>query len=855
MSELKAKPIPLPRPAASEEPTGARQIANMKDQRLRDHHAERELVRWAVDDADARPDILDRASPELFTQGTVRRVYECLQELYLNGRDVNPASLASMVQVKTPSRELAAVAEELQRVLECPREDSPDNLVLRLQTCQKCRLLHQNVLQEGLRRFMANESIDDILDFVSDQLLSVDTGAPKHQMTVKDAAQQVLENILNPKTADMGLRTGLESWDLQFGGVKKDRMYVIGGYTGAGKCLGYGTKVMMYDGTFKEVQDIQVGEQLMGPDSTPRNVLSTCTGQEQMYWIRQNKGEDYRVNESHILTLRDTRTKRPIHAGIYWENGIKKKNVVGYQDREQAVIDISVRELLTKPKSFFHYWKGFKTPGVEFSKPQNLAIDPYYLGVWLGDGTSKNCTVITNVEPEIEAWLQEFAEANGMVYTKCLQNNRTPTLRLKNKQYTRSSKFIESFRAYGLEGNKHIPHEYLVSSREERLALLAGLIDTDGSYNGKAFEITQKRKELAQQITQLARSLGFYTKITEKTATMKRKDGTRYECLVYRITLYGNDLSVIPCKVIRKQATVSTRKSDALTTGIRIEKDIVDTYYGFTIDGDHRFLLSDLTVTHNTAVVTDFIWRLLSFNPGNVAICFFSLEMSTPRIVQRVYSRIAHVSVNRQDDHKKPGHTPLTQNEQNRLVQAFGDLAAWSDQGAWKVEYASISARQIRSRGRRFALQNKGKHLVFILDHIGLVDKTSADNRVEFDRIMDALKDLQRQYGATTIPLIQLKKETESPSNRTNYYRPNSSFIMESVGVEAMADAVILLWRPSKFHKEFPTIPYAGVPDWDPQGKLVGIIAKNRDGAAHNDIIWQANMAFNELGDLDDSGL
>jgi hypothetical protein len=79
--------------------------------------------------------------------------------------------------------------------------------------------------------------------------------------------------------------------------------------TGYGKCNGLNTPIIMYDGNIKMVQDIKVGELLMGDNSTPREVLSLARGKEQMYKIIQNTGDDYIVNESHILSLQMTRPK------------------------------------------------------------------------------------------------------------------------------------------------------------------------------------------------------------------------------------------------------------------------------------------------------------------------------------------------------------------------------------------------------------------------------------------------------------------------------------------------------------------------------------------------------------------
>ena len=73
---------------------------------------------------------------------------------------------------------------------------------------------------------------------------------------------------------------------------------------GFGKCLGINTPIMMSDGNFKMVQDIQIGDKLMGDDSTPRNVLSLARGKEQMYKISSKKGDEYIGVPLHYLSIR-----------------------------------------------------------------------------------------------------------------------------------------------------------------------------------------------------------------------------------------------------------------------------------------------------------------------------------------------------------------------------------------------------------------------------------------------------------------------------------------------------------------------------------------------------------------------
>ncbi|MBU2843298.1 MULTISPECIES: DEAD/DEAH box helicase [Acidithiobacillus] len=86
--------------------------------------------------------------------------------------------------------------------------------------------------------------------------------------------------------------------------LENDRHPACIAATGAGKCLGKDTPVLLYSGEVVPVQDVQIGDLLMGPDSGPRTVLSLARGRENLYCVHQTNGDDYVVNESHILSLR-----------------------------------------------------------------------------------------------------------------------------------------------------------------------------------------------------------------------------------------------------------------------------------------------------------------------------------------------------------------------------------------------------------------------------------------------------------------------------------------------------------------------------------------------------------------------
>lgn len=357
-------------------------------------------------------------------------------------------------------------------------------------------------------------------------------------------------------------------------------------------CLGLGTKVMMYDGTFKEVQDIIPGDQLMGPDSKPRNVMSLCRGKEQMYWIHQSNGMSYRVNENHILSLKRVIPARYSKKTINGKRVLDKTKLL--KEKEVKIENISVVDYLNSSTNFKIQTEGYVPERIDFpEKP--LEIDPYYFGLWLADGNTSDIKAITNTDIEIIEYLKTVDPD--------LYNNKNSeiTHRVTNEHSGFNEKFKKIYNLTNISSlkEKYIPEEYIYNSYENRMKLIAGFIDGDGHYAGKCYDITIKHKKMAEQLTYILRTLGFRVYLRNKNATMKRKDGTIYRCLVYRLSFSA--YKEIPCKIERKKYKNDRRiYKNPLHTEIFVEKDIIDNYYGFTLDGDHLFLLEDLTVTHNT---------------------------------------------------------------------------------------------------------------------------------------------------------------------------------------------------------------------------------------------------------------
>jgi intein/homing endonuclease len=368
-------------------------------------------------------------------------------------------------------------------------------------------------------------------------------------------------------------------------------------FCGSGKCTGLNTPIIQYDGTIKMVQDIVVGDLLMGDDSTPRKVLTLARGREQMYRVIPTKGDSYVVNESHILSLKCS-------------TNFNKKYT------KDSIHDISVLDFLKLPPTFHGRAGpliGYRVP-ITFPK-KVVYLEPYALGYWLGDGNSAGA-VITTEDAEVVDYFRDYAER---LDCNIRQGTDSVTTRY-SLHYSISGKIDDNnkrqpnhlmllLRKYNLINNKHIPHDYKCNERQVQLELLAGLMDSDGTNSNNTYEIIQKNETLLDDIIYLARSLGFaaYKRECKKSCMYK---GEKREGTYYRTIIHGKGLEEIPVKCPRKKVTPRQQIKNALHTRIRLEKLEVDDYYGFEIDGNRRFVLGDCTVTHNTVMALKIVEQI-----------------------------------------------------------------------------------------------------------------------------------------------------------------------------------------------------------------------------------------------------
>ena len=395
---------------------------------------------------------------------------------------------------------------------------------------------------------------------------------------------------------------------------------------GSGKCLKRGTPIMLSDGSIKKVEEIVPGELLMGDDSTPRTVLSIARGRDKMYDVIPVKGEKYTGNSEHILCLQASgfpKLSRNNHTAntnynIQWLENNKfmsktftfneaknneeemkvaaqefYKKILENPATNDNVYEVAIKDYLNLSNKLKALLKGYKVP-IDFPEKE-LPMDPYMIGYWLGDGSSRDAVISCQDSTVLHYFANNLAK-----YDISLHYRSQYDYGISGNGNYRNNKFSNVLKDENMLNNKHIPMLYKCNSRENRLKLLAGLLDSDGnlSENG-GFEFTQKNETLMDDVIYLARSLGFSCyKATKNTSWTY--NGVKQEGTAFRIQINGNGIEEIPTLIPRKKAAPRKQIKDVLVTGIKVEYVNEDDYYGFTLDGNCRYVLGDFTVTHNT---------------------------------------------------------------------------------------------------------------------------------------------------------------------------------------------------------------------------------------------------------------
>lgn len=321
---------------------------------------------------------------------------------------------------------------------------------------------------------------------------------------------------------------------------------VITGAPGTGKCLGKDTKVLLYDGALKNVQDLTMTDVLLGDDSTPRHIQNLCQGQEDLYKIH-TPTYTYVVNASHILSC------------------INEKG---------EFIDLCLTDVLSSETPLYGYKVSY-----ELESPVSSEVDPYILGYAL---TSLQQQIPT-VRLRQDAAFQYFSSFQAV------------TRVAGTFEYKLNLSLFQDWMFSPDALETYLLHLDNVS----QYVLLSGFLDAhDRDYDH--YEITLYLPQTFFVTTILLRLLdklgiAYHTSPTSYTA---HDQNLRLDPVLVELTI---ETGSIP-NFLHEHNWCPPNRRQVLSFPMTIEPIGQGDYYGFELDGNQRFLLENGTVTHNTTI-------------------------------------------------------------------------------------------------------------------------------------------------------------------------------------------------------------------------------------------------------------
>jgi len=719
------------------------------------------------------------------------------------------------------------------------------------------------VVQLGYGAAGGRGDVDDIVDRAQQEIYDVtEKRMSEDYSRLADVLQPTMDEldaIASRGGVSRGVPTGIRDLDELTNGLQSGQMIVIAARPGVGKALSLDTPVATPDG-WTTMGEIAVGERVMGSDGRPTTVVAATEvlTDRPCFEVHFSDGSVIVADAQHQW-LTETRTsRRSAQQAATGYNRYRSQRTFA-QVRTTEEIARTVR-CATKDARLNHSVTNAQPLDLPAA---DLPVPPYALGVWLGDGTSA-AAQFTSADPEIAVYI----EAEGLI-AEPTGADRRYSLRLPARDgvapqpcpmcgelFVRRTSQVQTcgktcggalrasggvgrqaacpdcggpssglaqcqacrddhgtvkalLRGLGVLKNKHIPTRYLRGSIAQRRALLAGLLDTDGTVAPSGvvqFGATSRR--LAEDARELVAGLGYRVRMTTKRVKGRSEESST----CYTLTFSTDDevFKLERKKLLHKErgARTFTARGSRFITDVRRVDSVPVRCIQVDAD-DHLFLAGRSFIpTHNSTLGLD-IARSASVK-HHMPAAIFSLEMSKHEITMRLLSAEAKVPLH----HMRAGS--LSDEDWSKLARRMGEIA---DAPLYIDDSPNMTMMEIRAKARRLKQRNDLK--LIVIDYLQLMTsgKKVESRQQEVSEFSRALKLLAKELEVPVIAMSQLNRGSEQRQDK----KPMLSDLRESGSIEQDADMVMMIHREDMYEKESPRAGEADI-----------MLVKHRNGPTAN---------------------
>lgn len=358
--------------------------------------------------------------------------------------------------------------------------------------------------------------------------------------------------------------------------------------------------VLTEDG-WKPMGEITIGTKVFGEDGNLYNVTGVYPqGIKDVYEITFRDGTKTRCGLEHLWTVVSKKQR---------ENNRKyNRNNFMVLPLKDILKDYKYKDSATG--TAIHKYSIPINKPIKFQNKCNLEINPYALGLLLGDGGFTGSVItFTNSENELFESLEYTLKDLDIYLTiRNFDNHKQANLCSHGSINKLRAKIDE----YGLllcnSREKFIPKEYLYSSVKDRALLLSGIINTDGSVVNKNISVTTYSYQLAKDVTELARSLGFVATFHEYDRT---EDDNNIPEIEYHVNIISSDYSIL--KLSQKHLNrLQDKEVEYVKTIVDIKLIGKEESQCIMVDNpNHLYITNDYIVTHNTTLIKEVCEQLV----------------------------------------------------------------------------------------------------------------------------------------------------------------------------------------------------------------------------------------------------